>query len=126
MKKNYYEYICAIALVLWGLVVLYPNGTFESSDVFHAMMRIASEGVWSSIILAVGLFQIFGILCKKSTVRLVSSVLNLLAFITLFILLSLGSLRSTAFVIYLSMCSTSWFVFMDVLEDWKEERGNII
>lgn len=53
-KHRFAEWIVGIALLLWGTIVLFSAGLFESTDIFQNMQKLASQEFWGFVAMFVG------------------------------------------------------------------------
>ena len=60
------EWALGVVLFNWGIILLSPTPTFESSPAFAALERWASETTWGYACLMMGLLRLFALIINGS------------------------------------------------------------
>lgn len=63
------ETLLALAALSWCLILLNKGETFETSDSFQAMSRLAGEEVWGAVAGLMFILPLVGLIIKSLTLR---------------------------------------------------------
>lgn len=119
MKKPF-EFVSALTLILWGSWVSAPwFNSFQVSNVFNMMEKVAPEFVWGAFVLLLGIIKVVILHTKYIKLRIAISILVMFTFSLLTTFYALGNWMSTAAPMYLSFTVISWFSYMEILYDKK-------
>jgi len=107
----------AITLMLWGAWV----GTtlfdaFSAAKVFYLMNQIASEIVWGTTILVIGMLQMVFLYTKHNFISSILSLLGMFAFIVITVFFALSNWASTATPMYFAFSIYSALAFSESME----------
>lgn len=113
----YSEFHLSIMMVLWGIWVWLPNGTFETAAGFASMGDFASAFAWGFVAVALGISRIKFLLHGH---RISLSILTLMSgWFWLFVGLSflLGDVSNTGFITYTSIGLYEFWMYRALLVD---------
>ena len=100
--------------LLWGAWLLKPGSTFETSIVYAAMSKIATEEIWGGTITSLGIMTLVGIAYHLHRVRLMTSMLNCALWLFLAVLFGITSSWQAAGVPH--------FLLMGIASGWVHIR----
>lgn len=72
------EIAIAVQSMLWGILLLFPANTFDTSKIYSVMAQVASEEVWGVLTLFSGVFQLISAHIHQCELRRYSTILSLL------------------------------------------------
>jgi hypothetical protein len=120
LMKKPLELMSAITLIIWGVWVGCPFfDSFQVSNVFHMMEKVAPEWLWGTFILLLGITKLLIMNTKYMKLRIVVAVLIMLTFSILSVFYALGNWMSTAAPMYIAFTILSWFSYMEILYEKK-------
>jgi hypothetical protein len=113
--RRYIETIPALYAFVWGLWILFPWKSFETSLVYSEMARLAPEWLWGTFYAALGFFQLLVYALDKPKLRIIGMVISMFAFINLTIFAAFGNYQSTASPSFFVMAIAAWLSFNRIL-----------
>lgn len=56
------DWACAAMILQWGVTLLFPGNTLQSSPAYGFLLEITGESTWASIFLAIGILRVAALL----------------------------------------------------------------
>jgi hypothetical protein len=114
MDKRIIEYILALCALTWGLWLVLPFDTCNSSATFVFLCTAAPEWFWGLLLLGSGTFLLLGDVRESRCIRRSALVILALTWFAVWIGFAIGNWRSTAAVNYLWWFVLSAYAYMRV------------
>jgi len=103
------EWVLALMMLSWGLVLAEPVKTFELTPIYLGLARIASEETWSVICLLIGSVRLFALMMNGAWPTITLPLRTIMAFSSCFfwfqvslgiVAAGIGGIANTAIAIY--------------------------
>lgn len=113
---NKMEFVCALAMMLWGAWVWNPYWqTFRGAAAFSMMERIASEEEWGAAVFVAGIARAIAIAKGSIFARKVFALSGIFIWITLWLFYIFGDYTSTAVPVYLALAIMSTLTYIELV-----------
>lgn len=117
------ERMSIFAQLWWGIILLWPNNTFDSSKSFETMHKLADEWIWGLVILVLSLYHICALIFhlhnpKGLIFRQIAISLGVGVWAFLAVTLFLGNVYSPAWGIYVIFTVSQCFALEAT---WRSE-----
>lgn len=100
-KGRFIEFFLMALSFWWSLILILPTSTFGTSTAYTSMALVATEPIWATYFLIVGLLHMIGLKNNNRELVMTASLISTITWLFVGTMLFIGSVATTGTGIYI-------------------------